>query len=167
MINAGDYVDVIALFAAPMRNVDGMQITQTFTLPLFQNVLILAIEQEIYEQESNDAQGILDVFKMKDGKKEKKAGRVSSSLVTLALSPQNVSYLSFVSEQGKIRLVLRSPADAKVKQVPIASWESLFQYVGSLYPTQFQKTEETLKIREPRKVEIYRGLNKSYMAVSE
>jgi len=167
MIKAGDYVDVIALFPAPMRNVDGKQITQTITLPLFQNVLILAIEQEIYEQESNDAQGILDVFKMKDGKKEKKAGRVSSSLVTLALSPQNVSYLSFVSEQGKIRLVLRSPADAKVKQVPIASWESLFQYVGSLYPTQFQKTEETLKIREPRKVEIYRGLNKSYMAVSE
>jgi len=166
MIKAGDYVDVIALFSAPMRSVGGKQITQTITLPLFQNVLILAIGQEVYDQKSGGDQGILSALRLKGGRKVADRDSAFPSLVTLALSPQDINYLSFISEQGKIRLVLRSPADAKVKEVPIANWESLFQYVNSLYPGQ-QKTKEIKEMKRSRQVEIYRGFNKSYMAVAE
>jgi len=164
MIRAGDYVDVIALFPAPMRSVDGQQVTQTITLPLFQNVLVLAVGQEMYQKDEKEDGGILSVLNL-NKQKEQPVNSNLASLVTLALPPQESSYLSFVSEQGKIRLILRSPADAKTMQVPVANWESLFQYVNSMYPSQAKSTEEKIKITPPRQVEIYRGLEKSYMEV--
>ena len=80
----------------------------------------------------------------------------SNQLITLALSPQDAGLIAFVQEQGKIRLTLRSPADAKVEQVQPATWETLFKY---LMPQN--QTQEVVKPENPDDyVEVYHGLNK-------
>jgi hypothetical protein len=44
--------------------------------------------------------------------------------------PQEANLLTFAQEaQGKIRLVLRSPADAQIEPAEPASWDTLFQKI--------------------------------------
>jgi len=163
MIRPGDYVDLFTIISAPMQTPEGKQIAQLVTIPLFQNVLVLAVGVQLATEEPPDSR-----FKLGTQKPQAPQQRGSSSLVTLALTPQEASLLSFVSEQGKIRLILRSPADAKVHPLPPANWETLFLYTNSLLPPKPGEEPKPIEIkREPRRIEIYRGLNKEYIAVSE
>ena len=153
MIKPGDYVDVTAMIPMPFMNQQGQQSAQPVGMPLFQNVLILAIGHETV---SAGGQGESSRYK-KEEKKE------VSPLVTLALTPQEANLISFVQEQSKIRLTLRSPADAQIVPVQPASWETLLQYMN-LVP----KADEADKSGNQGKpesetgsyVDIYRGLNK-------
>jgi pilus assembly protein CpaB len=150
MIKPGDYVDVIAMIPVPATGTDGKPTTQTAVLPLFQNVLVLAVGQEIGQVISAES-------------RYKQAERSEPSpLITLALSPQEANLIAFVQEQSKIRLVLRSPADSKIEPVQITSWDTLFQYV---MPKDISKTE--LPKEEGPFVEIYRGLNKERIILSK
>src|SRR3989338_5164718 len=117
MIKAGDYVDVIALVPVPVQTQEGKQASQAAVMPLFQNVLVLAVGQETGAVSAQDSR-----YK-KEEKKE------ISPLITVALSPQEASLIAFVQEQGKIRLILRSPADSQIQPVQPASWDTLFQYL--------------------------------------
>jgi len=151
MIKSGDYVDVIALINIPVQVVDGRSVTQLTSIPLFQNVLVLAVGQDTGPQTSAAEQFA------RYGKQQQQAAPVAS-LITLALAPKEAGLLSFVQEQGKIRLVLRSPTDAKVEPVQLATWDTLFQYV--LPPQQ--------RAEEPRPVsfiEVYHGLQKEKVPV--
>lgn len=47
MIKPGDYVDVIATVPVPMQTQDGKQVMQATVIPLFQNIAILAVGQNI------------------------------------------------------------------------------------------------------------------------
>jgi pilus assembly protein CpaB len=157
MIRPGDYVDVIAVLPVPIQTPDGKQTTQMAVIPLFQNVLVLAVGQELSgiskEQEET-------------GRYKKEEKREPSPLITLALSPQEAHLLAFVQEQGKIRLTLRSPIDSQIQPVQPASWETLFQYVMPSVPSTPEvkpeaKSETEKKPQVPQEyVEIYRGLNK-------
>ena len=143
MVKPGDYVDVIALLEVPTMGSDGQQSKQIAVLSLFQNVLILAVGQNTggaAAAESSNTSG--------------------SSMVTLALTPQEASFIAFVQEQGRIRLTLRSPADAKMESTVPANWNSLFQY---LMPQSNEQKSEDLG----PKVEIYRGLNKEEIPLSK
>lgn len=147
MIKPGDYVDVITLIAIPVM-IDGKQSAQPATVPLFQNVPVLAVGSQI----SGEAAG----------RKRREEGaapaKESAPLITLALTPEEANLLAFVQEQGKIRLVLRSPGDAKTTQiVQPASWETLLKY---LYPNMdFSKPA----VKEEPKVEVIRGFKKETM----
>ncbi len=158
MIKPGDYVDVIALLPLPVKSPEGGTTTNVATIPLFQKVLVLAVGSELLEKKKKEQGGI---WSLRLSRRETKQ-QTKNPLITLALSPQEASLLSFVAEQGRIRLVLRSPADAKVKPLPPAGWDTLFQYINSTLPAPPVKP----KRQEPRKVEIYRGLNKEYMPIS-
>lgn len=150
MIKPGDYVDVIAMIPVPVQGPDGKQVNQLATLPLFQNVLVLAKGQETG-------------FPVRDESRYKQEERkdVPSSLITLALAPQEANLVTFVQEQGKIRLTLRSPTDAKIENVQAASWETLFQYL-------FPKEREQVKPESPKDyVEIYRGLSKERVPLAK
>ena len=150
MIKPGDYVDVIALVPVPVQTQEGKQASQAAVMPLFQNVLVLAVGQETGAVSAQDSR-----YK-KEEKKE------ISPLITVALSPQEASLIAFVQEQGKIRLILRSPADSQIQPVQPASWDTLFQY---LMPQE----EVSRKKDEPQAVdyvEIYRGLNKERIPLS-
>ncbi|MEW6170050.1 MAG: Flp pilus assembly protein CpaB [Candidatus Omnitrophota bacterium] len=149
LLKPGDYVDVLSKIPTPVTGPDGKQQMQLTTMPLFQNVLVLAV--------GSDVGG---------GAQTKEKG---ASTVTLALGPQEASLISFVQEQGKIQLLLRSPTDTQVQQIPPANWETLFAY---LYPDMVKKAQmEALqpkqKPKEPPKVEIYRGLNKEEVILTK
>ena len=160
MLRPDDYVDVIVLMAVPTRTKEGKQVKQMqmLTIPLFQNVLVLAVGNRLAAIEEGESSR----WKWA-GAKETKTTKVSASgAVTLALLPREASLLSFVSEQGRIRLVIRSPADAIVQPIPPANWETFFEYISSTLPKQAQQVIQT-----PKRIEIYRGLKKDYITISK
>ena len=154
MIRPGDYVDVIAMISVPLTTPEGKTIAQTTAIPLFQNILVLAIGQEM--------RGIRpEARHRREGREEER--REVSPLITLALSPQEASLIAFVQEQGKIRLILRSPADAQVEPMPPANWETFLHYVMPPRPA----LEKPPVSEVTREVEIFRGLSREKMPLSK
>lgn len=139
MVRPGDHVDIVGMVPIPAVNAEGKQVTQMTTMPLFQDVLVLAVGQEFTS--------------LPGAKKEEK--EASALVITLALSAQEANLVAFVQEQGKIRLILRSPGDTQVQPVAPASWDTLFRTV---MPQAFTQPQEDAKPQ--KKVEIYRGLQK-------
>lgn len=161
MIKPGDYVDIISLVPVPTQTPDGKQVNQVAVMPLFQNVLVLAVGQDIGMVRRPSAGGR---YVQEEGKKEG-----VSPLITVALSPQESNLIAFVQEQGKIRFTLRSPADSRIESTQPASWDTLFRYV---MPQQEQSNRTSVKeitsdSVKPEYVEIYRGLNKEKVLLSK
>jgi len=151
MIKPGDYVDVIVYVPVPGVTPEGKQAAQIAVMPLFQNILVLAVGQDIGSPLSS---GI-----MKKGQEGDKRGE--ATIITLALTPQEANLIAFVQEQGKLRLTLRSPADSQVVQpIQPASWETLFRYLMPQVPQQEAAKQENKDVAPTDYVEIYRGLNK-------
>ncbi len=140
MLRPGDHVDVVGVVPIQGMGNEGKPVTQMATMSLFQDVLILAVGQEFTA-----------ISKTKRG--EEKEAASSSSIITLALLPQEANLVAFVQEQGKIRLILRSPEDTQVQPAVPASWDTLFRTV---MPQAFQQ-EPSVKEEPKNKVEIYRG----------
>ncbi|MCX5712093.1 MAG: Flp pilus assembly protein CpaB [Candidatus Omnitrophica bacterium] len=156
MIKPGDYVDVIAMVPIPVQTADGKQTTQVMATPLFQNILVLAVGQQLAQSSKAGENRYVA---------ETKADTSISPLITLAVSPQEASLITFVQEQSKIRLTLRSPSDSQLQQVQPATWETIFQYI---MPKETSKPEPTVKEPEPgQQIEIYRGLNKEKILLSK
>ena len=86
---------------------------------------------------------------------------MENALITLALTPQEANLIAFVQEQGRVRLTMRSPADAKVKPMAPASWDTFFQHIAS----QGQDNGSTEDTNEY--VEVLRGLNKERVPLSK
>ncbi len=141
MLRPGDHVDVVGMVPIPAVNAEGKQVNQLATMPLFQDVLILAVGQEFTSISS-----------------ARKEERLASPVITLALSPQEANLIFFVQQQAKLRLIYRSPVDKQVQRVAPASWETLFR---TAMPESAQKSQAQEEVRKPKRtVEIYRGLNK-------
>lgn len=153
MVKSGDYVDIIAMLPVPVQTAEGKQATQAAVMPLFQNVLVLAVGQEI---------GAIAMAQPESRyKREEKREASPSPLITLALNPQEASLIAFVQEQGRIRLILRSPADSKIESLQPASWETLFQYLMPREAVKAQVPDESAGY-----VEIYRGMSKERIPLS-
>jgi Flp pilus assembly protein CpaB len=174
MLKPGDYVDVIAVIKIPVQMPGGKQVEQTANIPLFQNTLILAVGSQLVAPKTPEAEKAVpwDIKAMTKAP-AKEVTEKASPLITLALSPQEANLLAFVSQQGQVRLLLRSPADAKVENLFPANWEYFFQYVASLYPAAAGQRKpgaegaEKPAEKQKKQVEIYRGLKKDYLVVSE
>jgi pilus assembly protein CpaB len=151
MVRPGDYVDVLAIIQIPIQSPDGRITNQTAVIPLFQNVLVLAVGQNTGGRSSS-------------GRYEEKesGGSRGNTLVTLALAPQEANLISFVQEQGKLRLAMRSPADAKIEPVTPASWDSFFQYIMPA-----KRTEPAPAVDNREYVEVMRGLSKDKVPLSQ
>lgn len=157
MIKPGDYVDVIGLIALPVQ-VEGKQSAQPATVPLFQNVLVLAVGSQIGAAIENDSSSSRRT-------QESAPSKESAPLITLALTPEEANLLSFVQEQGKIRLVLRSPGDAKTQPVQLASWDTLLKY---LFPNiDFTQKEEKKETEEVPTIEVIRGFKREMMPITQ
>ena len=152
LVKPGDYVDVMALVPVPVQAPDGKQVNQMAVMPLFQNVLVLAVGQDI------------GAITSASGKKEAEKRSDNSPLITLALQPQDANLIAFVQEQGKLRLTLRSPADSQMQATQPASWDTLFRY---LMPPKQEVPEPETKAPATDYVEIYRGLNKERVPLSK
>ncbi len=154
MVRPGDYVDVIATLQVPIQGADGKLSSQMAVVPLFQNVLVLAVGQNT---------GFVNRPESRYAEKEVSSG---GGLITLALGPQEANLIAFVQEQGKMRLTLRSPADANVEPAIPASWDTLFQYIMPQ-----QKSAEVKEVSRADTitdyVEVFRGLNKEKVSLSK
>lgn len=149
MVKPGDHVDVMGTVPVPTMTPEGKQATTTSTMLLFQDTLVLAVGQ--------------DFASVSGSADDKRKERTSSPVITLALSPQEANLIAFVQEQGKIRLILRSPEDTQTQPAVPASWEALWM---ATMPQLFQQKGQDAQqaITEPVKqrstVEIFRGSNK-------
>lgn len=147
LIKPGDYVDVLAMLQIPTQGADGQTTGQMAVVPLFQNILVLAVGQNTGGP----------VSESRYAAKEGSSG--DNNPITLALGPQEANLIAFVQEQGRIRLTMRSQADAKVEQMAPASWDTLLQYVMP------QKDEQPV-VDTNEYVEVVRGLNKEKIPLS-
>ena len=109
MVNPGNYVDVLAVIQVPIQ--DGKVANQVAVVPLFQNILVLAVDQN-----TGGAVGSASTSRYAEAPSGSSGGGGGNSLITLALGPQEANLIAFVQEQGKIRLIMRSPADAKTRR---------------------------------------------------
>jgi pilus assembly protein CpaB len=145
MVKPGDFVDVIVLISFPVQLADGKQMTDTRLIPLFQNVEVLAVGQSTVGAGRTAGRYTQE---------EPKETKPQSPLITLSLTPKEAGILAYISETGKIRLILRNPQDSKMEPLEITSLESILRYLS---PQQAEKQE----IPKPTNfVEIYRGLAK-------
>jgi pilus assembly protein CpaB len=163
MIEPGDYVDVIGLLPVPTQSPETGPSMQVATVPLFQKVLVLAVGRQLLEEQEEEKKTFFSFGQDKSKKQQK-----SSPLITIALSPKEASLLTFVNEQGRIQLTLRSPADAKTEPIPPANWNTLFQHIDSTFSQQQQprRIRERM-IKEPEQVEIYRGLERGNIEITQ
>jgi pilus assembly protein CpaB len=172
MIKPGDYVDLIAMISVPAQTADGKQVSQIASIPLSQNVLVLAVGQQTGAPPSKGGETSRYAVEEQESRQQKNE---LPSLITVALSPQEANFVAFVQEQAKIRLLLRSPADSQTQPFTLTNWDALFQY---LMPPkkeagkQEQKTELPKPKVEPKPkpieyVEIYRGLKREKVPLSE
>lgn len=149
LIRPGDFVDVSALISLPSAagQAPAKESGPRLVL-LFQNIEVLAVGSEF-------------VVTPESAKKEQaKTTGAGSTTVTLALSPQEAALLSFVQENGKIKLTLRALEDTRKETVRPADWDTLLQYLsGGKGPAPEGK--------QPATVEIYRGVNKETVPLSE
>jgi pilus assembly protein CpaB len=153
MVNPGDYVDVLAIIQVPFQGQDGKITNQIAVVPLFQNVLVLAV--------GKDLGGAVATSRYAE------ASSGGNSLITLALGPQEANLIAFVQEQGKIRLIMRSPADAKIEPMAPASWESLFQYIMPPKPEVDSEANKVKPVDTTEYVEVLRGLSKEKVPLSK
>ena len=145
MVKPGDFVDVIVLISIPVQLPDGKQMTDSRVIPLFQNVEVLAVGQSTV-----GAAGKANRYVQE----QPAEANPQSPLITLSLTPREAGILAYISEQAKIRLVLRNPQDNKMEPLEITSLDSLFKYIS---PQQAEKPE----LPKPTGyVEVYRGLVK-------
>ena len=143
MVMPGDYVDLVGMVSIPTADSSSKTTSGMTTLPLFQNILVLAVGQNL-----NPAPSVTT----------KQEGGVQTNTVTLALSPQEASIIAFISEQGKIRMVLRSPADKKSPRIIPADWDTVLKIILPQGPTD---------LRPKRTIEIYHGLQKETKTLND
>jgi len=147
LVKPGDFVDVIAHLSKP-RDYSKPGETEKITVILFQNVKVLAVGRDTQSQFSTVPT----------------TGTVS---ITLALNPNEASLLSFAQKQGTLQLALRPPMETDAYALPIASWESLSDYMQrtqgiDLPPPKLKKEESTEELPKPKikpkpDIEIFKG----------
>ena len=108
LLNAGDFVDVIAQLNMPSQDPD----KKTVTAMVFQNLQVLAVNTNLDDPGAYDEQ------------------QAASSLkVTFAVDPQEAGLLSFANKNGILELALRSPDENERKKVKASTWKTLADYV--------------------------------------
>jgi len=161
MIKPGDNVDVVCLLSVPEDTTGKKKAEKReVILPLFQNILVLAVGSDIVGEADDE------VEVPQKGKAPQPRERASSAkIMTLALTPQEANIIAFVQEQGKIRLVLRSPEDAVIdKDVKPISWETLFRLLRQDESGKDIKTDD---FAPKDTIEIYRGMKRDVIPLTE
>ncbi len=147
LIIPGNYVDVIAMIPLPATAPDGKPTSQLTSVPLLQNVLVVAVGRDTAPPAPPSAQ---------DPKQQEKKDAAASSIITVALTPPEANLISFVQEQAKIKFIMRSPADSQLQPLQPVSWETILR---ALMPQAFEEKKEEEDDEETPSgyLEIYRG----------
>lgn len=108
LINAGDFVDVIARLDVPSQDPD----KKTVTAMIFQDLQVLAVNTNENDPGAYDEQQAANTLK-----------------ITVAVDPQEAGLLSFANKNGTLELALRSPDDNERQKVKAGTWKTLADYV--------------------------------------
>lgn len=157
MIKPGDYVDVLCSISVPAELSETKKDKKQVILPLFQNVLVLAVGSEIAAEEE-------DVSRYAQEDKAQKQ-TTPPKTITLALAPKEVNLIAFAQEQGKIQMVLRPQGDTQIETIQPASWDTIFKYFMSEKMSKEEKGVDSIMPLD--KVEIYRGLKREVVPLSK
>ena len=147
-VRPGDRVDVLwTVNLGPGKVAEGGA-----TITLFQDVPVLAVGSELGQPEG--------AKRGERGERQSPAMLGGSQFtVTLAMSPQDTSFLLFAREQGKIQLTLRPKQEAGTAPVPPANIQTLLE------------SQLGIKAAPPpgvmRQVEVYKGLKRDVVALAE
>ena len=146
-VRPGDIVDVLWTISLPDSSQKNGQVV---TLTVFQEVPVLAVGGEMMGRPARPAAG-----------SDEKSS--TDYTVTLALSPQETSFLLFAREQGRIQLSLRSQTEqSKSVAVVPANINTLLEMQLGIKPQGGGEAS-----RPGRQVEVYRGLKRDLVALSE
>jgi Flp pilus assembly protein CpaB len=108
LINAGDFVDVIARLDVPAQDKD----KKTVTAMIFQGLQVLAVNTNIEEPGSYEDQQAAGSLK-----------------ITFAVGPQEAGLLAFADKNGTLELALRSKGENQRQKVKANTWKTLADYV--------------------------------------
>jgi Flp pilus assembly protein CpaB len=108
LLNAGDFVDVIAQLNVPAQDAD----KKTVTAMIFQSLQVLAVNTNVDDPGAYDEQQAAPSLK-----------------VTFAVDPQEAGLLTFASRNGTLQLALRSPDESQRPMVKASTWKTLADYV--------------------------------------
>jgi Flp pilus assembly protein CpaB len=137
LLNAGDFVDVIAHLNMP----EGTDKKKTITAMVFQDLQVLAINTNLDDPGAYDDQ------------------QNSSSLkVTFAVDPQEAGLLAFANKNGKIELALRAPNETDKQTVKASTWKTLADYV-------LQNQGSDLEVKEENPVAAKEQPDKPYIQI--
>ncbi|MBN2097814.1 MAG: Flp pilus assembly protein CpaB [Candidatus Omnitrophica bacterium] len=141
LIKPGDHVDVLAIFTNP-----------AVTVALFQDILVLAVGQEMVPAEEGQA--------VRERLSAATAASYSRDTITLALSPQEVQIITVAKEQGKLRLTLRPRMETgdTLPQVDLSNLPPAID-LGTLLQLYIRPQEQGPS------VEVIRGLKKEMTIV--
>ena len=146
-VRPGDAVDILWTIQLPQ---EGQRASQVVTLTLFQNVSVMAVGTDMVGR----------------GKTRAAASPEETRTVTLALTPQETSFLLFAREQGRIQLSLRAKADTNEVAIAPANINTLMERVlaqqGPLPGTPPPKPTKSA-----RQVEVYKGLQRDVVLLPE
>lgn len=163
-VRPGDLVDV--LWTLPLPGPDKNH-PELVTLTLFQEVNVVAVQREIAGQLASAAPVEGENDENTDGQHHASSsvsgeGKEGEYTATLALAPQEISFLLFAREQGRIQLALRSQGEAGSQQA-VAPVNMTTMLGATLGP-------DILKANQPRpqkQVEIYKGLNRDVVVLPD
>lgn len=108
LLNAGDFVDVIAELNVPNQESD----KKTVTAMIFQGLQVLAINTNEDDPGAYDDQQAANSLK-----------------ITFAVDPQEAGLLAFANKNGTLELALRSPDETEHQTVKADTWKTLADYV--------------------------------------
>ncbi len=110
-ITPGDHVDVLSVY----RNETGdTQTAQTYSKTLFQNILVLAVGDKLY-----DPNALSDPTAM------------VTEQITVALDPRDAERIALASFKSQLHLSLRPFGDVRLHEFEATSLEDIFDYVAS------------------------------------
>jgi pilus assembly protein CpaB len=139
-VRPGDKVDVLWGFKLPKV---GDQDGQIVMLTLFQDVPILAVGSQMLGRTTQTSEASRDYT------------------VTLALDPQEISFLLFAREQGRIQLSLRSHREGEA-QVAITPTN-----INTLLEAKLGVKSDAPPPKPARQVEIFKGLKRDVVLLPE
>ncbi len=128
LLNAGDFVDIIAHLDVPAGKEK-----KTVTAMVFQSLEVLAVNTNMDEPGYYDEQQKADSLK-----------------VTFAVDPQEAGLLAFSDKNGKLELALRSPNELDKQMVKASTWKTLADYVLENQGDQLDVPDETGASKTPK-----------------
>lgn len=142
LLNAGDFVDVIAHLNVPLE-VDPEK-KKTITAMVFQDLQVLAINTNLTQPGNYDEQQAAPALK-----------------ITFAVDPQEAGLLAFANRNGKLELALRGPNDNTKQMVKASTWKTLADYIlqnqGSALAVPSDEGQPSRKEETKPYIQIFRG----------